>query len=64
MLMGDEIIEESEADFVVSVGGMTCNNCVKSVKSAIYEVPNVENINVDTVIEAIKSSGYSAELVK
>jgi copper chaperone CopZ len=80
MLMEDEIIEGNEADFVVSVGGMTCNNCVNSVKSAIYEVPNVENvnvdlasgitkingnnINVDTVIEAIKSSGYSAELVK
>ena len=79
MFMGDEIIEGNEADIVVSVSGMTCNNCVNSVKSAIYEVSNVENvdvdlasgitkingnnINVDAVVGAIKSSGYSAELV-
>lgn len=80
MFIGYEIIEENEADIVVLVRGMTCNNCVNSVKSAICEVLNVEdvdvdltsgitkingnNINVDAVVEAIKSSGYSAELGK
>ena len=80
MFMGDEIIEGNEADIVVSVSGMTCNNCVNSVKSAIYEVSNVENvdvdlasgitkingnnISVDSIIGAIKVSGYSGELGK
>jgi copper chaperone CopZ len=80
MFMGVKIIDENEADLVVSVRGMTCNNCVNSVKSAIYEISNVENVNVDlasgitkingnninvnAIVEAIKSSGYSVELVK
>lgn len=80
MFMGNEIVERNEADLVVSVGGMTCNHCVNSVSNAISEVTNVEdvdvdlgsgetkingnNINIDEVVEAIISSGYSAEVVK
>ena len=80
MFMGNEIVERNEADLVVSVGGMTCNHCVNSVSNAISEVTNVEdvdvdlgsgetkingnNINIDEVVEAITSSGYSAEVVK
>jgi len=80
MFMGNEIVESNEADLVVSVGGMTCNHCVNSVSNAISEVTNVEdvdvdlgsgetkingnNINIDEVVKAITSSGYSAEVVK
>ena len=80
MFMGNEIVERNEADLVVSVGGMTCNHCVNSVSNAISEVTNVEdvdvdlgsgetkingnNINIDEVVEAIISSGFSAEVVK
>jgi len=80
MFMGNEIVERNEADLVVSVGGMTCNHCVNSVSNAISEVTNVEdvdvdlgsgetkingnNINIDEVVKAITSSGYSAEVVK
>ena len=80
MFVSDESIKVNEADLVVSVGGMTCNHCVNSVTNAISEVTNVEdvdvdlgsgetkingnNINIDEVVEAITSSGYSAELVK
>jgi copper chaperone CopZ len=62
------------------VSGMTCNHCVNSVTNAIFEVSNIQdvdvnlssgetkingnNINIDKVIEAIISSGYSVELVK
>ena len=69
-----------EADFILLVSGMTCNHCVNSVTNAIFEVSNIQdvdvnlssgetkingnNINIDKVIEAITSSGYSVELVK
>ena len=74
------IIDGNKADFVLLVGGMTCNNCVNSVMSAINDFSTVEgvevdlssgitkingnNINIGEVIAAIVSSGYSAELVK
>jgi len=80
MFMGDENIKGNEADFIVSVSGMTCNNCVNSVTRAISEVSNVENvdvdlasgktkingnnINIDKVVEAITSSGYSVDVGK
>jgi copper chaperone CopZ len=80
MFVSDESIKVNEADLVVSVGGMTCNHCVNSVSNAISEVTNVEdvdvdlgsgetkingnNINIDEVVKAITSSGYSAEVVK
>ena len=80
MFVSDESIKVNEADLVVSVGGMTCNHCVNSVTNAISEVTNVEdinvdlgsgktkingnNINIDEVVEAITSSGYSVEVVK
>ena len=80
MFVSDESIKVNEADLVVSVGGMTCNHCVNSVTNAILEVTNVEdvnvnlgsgetkingnNINIDEVVEAITSSGYSVEVVK
>ena len=80
MFVGNEIVERNKADLVVSVGGMTCNHCVNLVNNAISEVINVEdvdvdlgsgetkingnNINIDEVVEAITSSGYSAEVVK
>ncbi len=76
----ENAIESREAGLVFSVSGMTCNHCVNSVTSAILEVTNVEdvnvnlgsgetkingnNINIDEVVESITSSGYSAELVK
>ena len=80
MFVSDESIKVNEADLVVLVVGMTCNNCVNSVSNAISEVKNVEivdvdlgsgktkingnNININEVVEAITSSGYSAEVVK
>ena len=80
MVVSNESIKVNEADLVVSVGGMTCNHCVNSVTNAISEVTNVEdvnvylgsgktkingnNINIDEVVEAITSSGYSVEVVK
>ena len=80
MLMGDKIVEINRGDLLVSVGGMTCNNCVNSVRNIILEVSNVEdvdvslgtgktiingnNINIDEVVEAITSSGYSAKVVE
>ena len=80
IFVSDESIKVNETDLVVSVGGMTCNHCVNSVTNAISEVINVENvdvdlgsgktkingnnINIDEVVEAITSSGYSVEVVK
>jgi copper chaperone CopZ len=80
MFISDDSIEVNEADLVVSVGGMTCSHCVNSVTTALSEVSNVadvdvdlasgntkikgNNINIDEVVEAITSLGYSAELVK
>jgi copper chaperone CopZ len=59
---------------------MTCNHCVNSVTNAISEIKNVSNVDVELnsgeakisgrnikiedVVDAITSSGYSAELVK
>ena len=80
IFVSDESIKVNETDLVVSVGGMTCNHCVNSVTNAISEVINVENvdvdlgsgktkingnnINIDEVVEAITSSGYSVEVIK
>ena len=80
MFVSDESIEGKEADFVLAVSGMTCNHCVNSVTNAISEIKNVTDINVelnsgeakisgnnvkvDEVVDAITTSGYSAELVK
>jgi copper chaperone CopZ len=80
MFMAEVSIKGNVADVIVSVSGMTCNNCAHSVTSAIYEVSNVENVNVDLasgktmitgndinideVVESITSSGYSAEVIK
>ncbi len=73
-------IESREAGLVFSVSGMTCNHCVNSVTNAISEIKNVSNVDVELnsgeakisgrnikiedVVDAITSSGYSAELVK
>ncbi len=80
MFISGDSIEATQADLVLSVGGMTCNHCVNSVTTAISEVSNVaevdvdlasgntkikcNDINIDEVVEAITASGYSAELVK
>jgi len=66
-------------DFIMLVDGMTCNHCLNTVKSAIYNIENVENvdvdlasgetkingenINIDEVVKAIISSGYSVEVI-
>ena len=79
IFISKESLKTNEADLILSVAGMTCNNCVKSVTNSILDVKNVEdvdvdlitgkaningNINIDEVIVAISSLGYSVEVIK
>ena len=80
IFISEDSLKNNEANFILSVGGMTCNNCVKSVTNLILDVKNVEyvdvdlitgkanikgdNINIDDAIVAITSRGYSAEVIK
>ena len=80
MFVGHKNVKSIKADIILTVGGMTCNHCVNSVTNAISEVTNVENIDVNLasgttkiignnidineVVKAITSSGYSTEIVK
>lgn len=80
IFISKESLKTNEADFILSVAGMTCNNCVKSVTNSILDVKNVEdvdvdlitgkaningdNINIDDAIVAITSLGYSVKVMK
>lgn len=62
----------------ISVGGMTCGHCVKSVQNALTAVPGVQLVELDlekgtaTVVEdgtppellvaAIEAEGYTAKI--
>jgi len=80
MFKREDAIQEKDAKLILAVGGMTCNHCVNSVTVAISEVSNVDNVDVDltsgetkisgvnidinSVVDAVSSAGYSAELVE
>ena len=80
IFISEESLKNNEANLILSVAGMTCNNCVKSVTNSILDVKNVEdvdvdlitgkasingdNINIDDAIVAITSLGYSVEVMK
>ena len=70
---------QKEYDFILSVSGMTCNHCVKSVENAVNSVANVEdlevilangqvringkNLSIDKVTDSITSAGFSCSLL-
>ena len=80
MFKHEDGVESKEADIILSVSGMTCNHCVNSVTNAISEIKNItdvdvelnsgvakisgSNVNIDEIVDAITSSGYSAKLVE
>tara|TARA_B100000579_G_C22084618_1_gene511807 strand:- start:95 stop:493 length:399 start_codon:yes stop_codon:yes gene_type:complete len=67
------------ADLSLNITGMTCNNCINSAKRSILQVENVEsvdimlstgnaeiggsNMNVEKIIDAIKSAGFTAKII-
>lgn len=80
MFKREDAILEKDAKLIFRVSGMTCNHCVNSVTSAISDVSNVDNVDVEltsgetkisgknidinSVVEAVSSAGYSAEIVE
>jgi Cu+-exporting ATPase len=62
-----------------SLSGMTCSSCVNTIERAVNELPGVSasvnfasetlhvlepaNVNAETIVKEIKSSGYSATLL-
>lgn len=51
-------------DLVVKVEGMMCENCKKHVTSAIKNVENVENVNVNLKTKEAKIYGKNIDLEK
>lgn len=67
-----------DMDQQIKVADMTCNHCVKTIKNALENVDGVEDVkislnnktvfvsgdfNTESVLEAIKKAGYSAQLI-
>lgn len=60
----------------LQISGMTCNHCVMSVTKTLQKIPGVENVQVDlskgeavvrgnaaveSMVTAVKATGYGAE---
>lgn len=78
-LSKDEILNSSVMTQTFSVSGMTCSSCVNTVERALNEIPGVKasvnfasetvhilapsQIKAEVIIKAIKSAGYTANLL-
>ena len=49
--------ETSSKEYILGVGGMTCNGCANNVKNALSSVSGVSNVDVD--LECAKATVYT-----